>query len=59
MNERVEHKVKFMVDTETGCRAMVNAIEREVDEAFVPRWPWAINARVMRYAPLGAVRKLM
>ncbi len=59
MNERVEHKVKFMVDTETGCRAMVDAIEREVDEAFVPRWPWAINARVMRYGPLGVVRKLM
>ena len=59
MNERVAHKVKFMVDTETGCRAMVDAIEREVNEAFVPRWPWAINARVMRYAPLRVVRKLM
>ena len=30
MNEQVAHKIKFMVDTEAGCRAMVDAIEREV-----------------------------
>ena len=59
MNEQVAHKIKSMVDTETGCRAMVDAIEREVDQAFVPRWPWALNARVMRYGPLSVVRKLM
>ena len=59
MNERVAHKIKYMVDLEPGVRAMVDAIEREVDTAYVPRWPWAISARVMRYAPLGVVRKLM
>lgn len=59
MNERVQHRVRAMVDTETGCRAMVAAIEREVDEAYVPRWPWALSARVMRYGPLRAVRRLM
>jgi NADP-dependent 3-hydroxy acid dehydrogenase YdfG len=59
MNEQVAHKIRSMVDTETGCRAMVEAIEREVDEAFVPRWPWALTARVMRYGPLSVVRKLM
>ena len=59
MNERVAHKIKHMVELDTGVRAMVDAIEREVDSAYVPRWPWAISARVMRYAPLGVVRKLM
>ncbi|MBA2641120.1 MAG: SDR family oxidoreductase [Nocardioidaceae bacterium] len=59
MNEQVAHKVRFMVDTETGCRAMVAAIEREVAEAYVPRWPWAVSARLMRLAPLGAVRRLV
>jgi len=59
MNERVAHKVKHMVDLDTGCRAIVDAIEREVDTAYVPRWPWALSARVMRYAPLGLVRNLM
>ena len=59
MNERVAHKIRFMVDTMVGCRAMVDAIEREVSEAYVPRWPWAVSARVMRYAPLGVVRRLM
>ncbi len=59
MNERVAHKIKYMVDLETGCRAMVDAIEREVATAYVPRWPWALSARVMRYAPLGVVRKVM
>ena len=59
MNEQVAHKIKHMVDLDTGVQAMVDAIEREVDSAYVPRWPWAISARVMRYAPLGVVRKLM
>jgi short-subunit dehydrogenase len=59
MNERVAHKVRFMVDTETGCRAMVAAIDKEVATAVIPMWPWKPIGFVMRHAPLGQVRKLI
>jgi NADP-dependent 3-hydroxy acid dehydrogenase YdfG len=59
MNERVAHQVRFMVDTETGCRAMVAAIDREVAEAEVPAWPWKPLGFAMRHAPLALVRRLM
>ena len=41
MNEKVKN-TPFIVDTETGCRAMVNAIEKEKARAWVPAWPWAV-----------------
>ena len=57
MNERVK-KTPFIVDTETGCRAIVRAIEREPAEAYVPRWPWAPLAFLMRRLPLSAVARI-
>jgi short-subunit dehydrogenase len=57
MNARVK-KTPFIVDTETGCRAIVRAIEREVAEAYVPRWPWAPLAFLMRRLPLSAVARM-
>lgn len=59
MNERVQQEAKLMVDTATGVRSMVKAIEAEVDEASVPAWPWAPLGTVMKYAPLGIVRRLV
>ena len=59
MNEKVKQKVRYMVDTETGVRAMVEAIERRKAKAFVPAKPWEALARVMSVAPLQVVRKLM
>ncbi|OKH65698.1 oxidoreductase [Mycobacterium sp. SWH-M3] len=41
----------LMVDTETGVRAMVDAIEKEKGRAVVPRWPWAPLTQVMRLLP--------
>ena len=49
----------FMVDTETGCRAMVEAIEREAGEATVPTWPWRPISLATRMLPLRVVRRLM
>ena len=43
----------FLVDTATGCRALVRAIESERARSFVPRWPWAPVAFLMRHLPLG------
>jgi short-subunit dehydrogenase len=51
-------KTPFMVDTETGCRALVKAIESEVDEAFVPRWPWAPIGLLLRNLPLRLVSRI-
>lgn len=51
-------KTPFMVDTVTGCRAMVKAIESEKAEAFVPRWPWAPIGLLMRKLPLSVVSRM-
>jgi short-subunit dehydrogenase len=59
MNEKVQQQTKLMVDTATGVRAMVKAIDAEVDEAAVPAWPWAPLGAVMKHAPLGIVRRLI
>ncbi len=41
----------FMVDNETGVKAMVDAIERERGRAAVPWWPWAPMVHLMRVLP--------
>lgn len=57
INEKVE-KVPFMVDTETGCRAIVDAIEKEKGSVFVPSWPWALLRFVLKIAPLSTLAKM-
>ncbi|HJR90125.1 MAG TPA: SDR family oxidoreductase [Aeromicrobium sp.] len=59
MNEKVAQKTKFMVDTPTGVRSMVNAIEKRKEKALVPAWPWVPFGFVLKNAPMGVVRKLM
>jgi short-subunit dehydrogenase len=57
INEKVE-KVPFMVDTETGCKAIIKAIEKEGGNSYVPTWPWVIMNRIMRIAPLSWLAKM-
>lgn len=57
INEKVKN-TPFMVDTETGCRLLVAAINNEPIKAYVPRWPWALMAFVMKRLPLKWVIKL-
>ncbi len=59
MNEGVQQEAKMMVDTETGCRALVKNIEKEVVDAAVPAWPWAPLGQVMKHAPLSIVRRMV
>lgn len=59
MNAKVEQRTKFMVDTETGVRAMVNAIEKRKAKALVPAWPWVPLGQAIRHLPMSVVRKLM
>jgi short-subunit dehydrogenase len=51
-------KTPLMVDTESGCKAMVAAIEREPAKACVPAWPWTLVGWFMRNAPLSWVGKV-
>lgn len=57
INEKVE-KVPFIVDTETGCKALVKAIEKEKANSFVPTWPWAWLHWLLRVAPDNMIRKM-
>ena len=57
INEKVE-KVPFMVDTQTGCKAIIKAIEKEGANSYVPTWPWAFMQLIMRIAPLSALAKM-
>ncbi len=59
MNEKVEQKTKFMVDTEVGVRAMVVAIEGRKAKALVPPKPWVAIGAAMKVLPLPVVRKLL
>lgn len=59
MNEGVEQEARLMVDTETGTKAMVKLILKEVDEAAVPTLPWAPLGLVMKHGPRALVRKLV
>lgn len=58
MNAHVEQKTRFMVDTETGVRAMVEAIEKRRTKAYVPAWPWVPIGIAMKILPLQVVRRL-
>lgn len=57
INEKVK-TVPFIVDLETGTKALVKAIDSEKANVYVPRWPWALLHYVMRIAPLSMLRKM-
>ncbi|WP_016932950.1 SDR family oxidoreductase [Rhodococcus sp. R1101] len=57
INEKVK-KVPFIVDTETGCRALAAAIEKEPAKAYVPGWPWIPLGYAMKVLPLSVIRKM-
>ena len=51
-------KTPLMVDTASGCRALVVAIEREPAKACVPSWPWTLVGWYMRNAPLAWIARM-
>ena len=57
INEKVKN-TPFIVDAQTGCRAMVKAIEAGKAEHFVPAWPWAPIGFVLRRLPEPVLAKL-
>ena len=57
INQKVK-TVPFIVSAEVGCRAILNAIEKEGANYYVPSWPWAIMCRLMKLAPLSLIAKM-
>jgi short-subunit dehydrogenase len=55
INEKVK-KVPFIVDLETGCKALVKAIDSERPVSYTPTWPWAFMQRVMRLLPVKQLK---
>lgn len=58
MNEKVK-SAPFMVSTERGVRAIVDAVEKEKPRAHVPAWPWVPLGLAMKHLPLPVVRRLL
>ncbi|MDY7231752.1 SDR family oxidoreductase [Hyalangium rubrum] len=57
MNEKVKN-TPFIVDTATGCRALVKAMEKEKTEAYVPAWPWGPLGFLLKRLPLSLVTRM-
>lgn len=57
INEKVKN-TPFMIDTETGCRLLAAAIDKEPNNASVPSWPWRPLGFLMRHLPLNIVAKM-
>jgi len=57
INEKVK-TVPFIVDTETGCRSILKAIDKEGANYYVPGWPWELLCRVMKILPLSYLAKM-
>lgn len=57
INEKVKN-VPFIVDTETGVKAMVKAIEKEKLNSHVPIWPWAFLRYLFPIIPKSIIRKM-
>jgi short-subunit dehydrogenase len=58
MNEKVRN-APFIVPTEVGVRAIVDAIEKERPSARVPAWPWVPLGFALKHLPLPLARRLM
>jgi short-subunit dehydrogenase len=58
MNEKVPN-APFIVSTQAGVTAIVEAIEKEKAHARVPAWPWVPVGFAIRHLPLPLARRLM
>lgn len=47
----------FCISLEQGGRLLADLIERRVARAAVPRWPWAIIARLLRWIPVALLAR--
>lgn len=47
----------FCIPVERGGRLLADLIEAKVARATVPRWPWALVARLLRWLPTGLLAR--
>lgn len=50
MNRGATHR-PFVIPVEKGAAIMARLIEREVGHRYVPAWPWALLAPMLRFVP--------
>jgi len=55
---RAAAKRPFLITAEKGAGMMVDLIERKVDFRYVPFWPWALAAPLMRCLPDSVIAKI-
>ena len=48
----------FVISAETGCKKLVDAIEKKKRFAFVPGWPWSLLAPLLRRLPTSVIAKM-
>ena len=48
----------FVIPVEKGGKLLVDLIERKVQRSTVPRWPWALVARLIAVLPTAVIAKL-
>jgi short-subunit dehydrogenase len=58
MNARASN-VPFIVSTEKGVAAIVDAVEKEKARASVPPWPWVPLGFVLKHLPLPVARRFL
>jgi short-subunit dehydrogenase len=49
----------FMASTEEGVKAIVEAVEKEKAEAYVPPWPWVPLGHAIKRLPLPLVKRFL
>lgn len=59
MQTRTGRRHRLLTDVDVGCAAMVDAIQREVRDACVPRWPWSAFAAGLQVLPMPIVRRML
>ncbi len=48
----------FVVSAEKGTEVMADLIERKVGFRYVPPWPWALVARLLKWMPDGLIARM-
>ncbi len=59
MNDHAKKAPPFMVGTERGVAAMVEAMEKQKPSARVPPWPWVPLGFALKHLPLPLARRFM
>ena len=57
INEDIKNR-PFLVELDVGSRHLVRAIEAEVAESSIPKWPWSLIGFALRVFPLWLIRRM-